>query len=130
MFANVICNYVEVSYIVLTQSHPTITRTPPKAIIGKLEEITALTRKAPDTQSEFYGRIIQNGVVLNGGREIKISSATNPDWRLILKEDEDYYLKNTKKTQETPDKSLDQTSVSFLQEHIPDIIKYWKRTNG
>ncbi|CAF0922399.1 unnamed protein product [Rotaria sp. Silwood1] len=120
----------EVSYVVLTQSRPLITQTPPKVIIGKLEEITALTRKPLDTQSEFYGRIIESGVVLNGGREIKITSTTNPDWRLIRKEDEDYYLKNTIKTQETSDKNREQTSVSLLQEHIPDIIKFWARTNG
>ncbi|CAF0905915.1 unnamed protein product [Rotaria sordida] len=121
---------IEVSYVVLTQSRPLITQTPPKVIIGKLEEITALTRKLPDIQSEFYGRIIESGVVLNGGREIKIPSTINPDWRLIRKEDEDYYLKNTIKTQEASDKNREQTSISLLQEHIPDIIKFWARTNG
>ncbi|CAF2492576.1 unnamed protein product [Rotaria sp. Silwood2] len=120
----------EVSYVVLTQSRPLITQTPPKVVIGKLEEITALTRKPLDIQSEFYGRIIESGAVLNGGREMKVLSATNPDWRLILKEDENYYLKNTITTQETSDKNREQTSISLLQEHIPDIIKFWARTNG
>jgi hypothetical protein len=107
-----------------------VTQTPPKVIIGKLDEIAALTRKPIDTQSEFYGRIIDRGVILNGGREMKISSAINPDWRLIRKEDEDYYRKNTIKTQETSDKSRDQMGVNPLQEHISDIIKFWARTNG
>jgi hypothetical protein len=107
-----------------------ITQTPPTVIVGKLDEITALTRKAADTQSEFFGRIIERGVILNGGREMKIPSAINPDWRLIRREDENYYRKNTIKTQEISDKSRDQTSVNLLQEHIPDIIKFWARTNG
>ena len=107
-----------------------ITQTPPKVIIGKLDEIAALTRKPPDTQSTFYGSIVERGVVLNGGREMKIQSAINPDWRLIRKEEEDYYRKNTTKTQEKSDKHLDQTSVNTLQEHIPDIIKFWARANG
>lgn len=122
--------FVEVSYVVLTKSRPTITQTPPKVIIGKLEEIAAITRKAVDTQSEFYGRIVDRGVVLNGGRDMKISSAINPDWRLIRKEDEEYYRKNTIKTQDISEKNRDQTSVNPLQEHIPDIIKFWARTNG
>ncbi|CAF1123849.1 unnamed protein product [Rotaria magnacalcarata] len=120
----------EVSYVVLTKSRPMITQTPPKIIIGKLDEITILTRKLPDTQSEFVGRIVENGLVLNSGRETKIPSATNPDWRLIRKEDEAYYLKHTNKTQETSDKNREKTNISLLQEHIPDIIKFWARTNG
>jgi hypothetical protein len=107
-----------------------ITQTPPKVIIGKLDEIAALTRKSADTQSEFFGRIVDRGVVLNGGREMKISSAINPDWRLIRREEEDYYHKNTIKTQEKSDQIGDQTNVNPLQEHIPDIIKFWARTNG
>jgi hypothetical protein len=107
-----------------------ITQTPPKVIIGKLDEIAALTRKASDTQSEFYGRIIERGVVLNGGRDAKVPIAINPDWRLIRREDEAYYRKNTIRTQEISDKSRDQTGVNTLQEHIPDIIKFWARTHG
>ncbi len=107
-----------------------ITETPPRVIIGKLDEIAALTRKSTDTQSEFFGRIVERGVLLNGGREMKIPSVINPDWRLVRREDEDYYRKNTIKTQETSDKSRDQTSINTLQEHIPDIIKFWARTNG
>ncbi|CAF1079837.1 unnamed protein product [Adineta steineri] len=63
-------------------------------------------------------------------REMKIKSAINPDWQLIRKEDEDYYRQNTLKTQDISDKSRDQTSISSLQEHIPNIIKFWARTNG
>ncbi|CAF0823751.1 unnamed protein product [Adineta steineri] len=63
-------------------------------------------------------------------REMTIKSAINPDWRLIRKEDEDYYRQNTIKTQVISDKSRDQTSISSLQEHIPNIIKFWARTNG
>ena len=72
----------------LTKSRPVVTQTPPKVIIGKLEEIAALTRRPTDTFSEFYGRTIERGSLLNGGAEVKISSATNPDWRLIRKEEE------------------------------------------
>jgi len=115
---------------VLTKSRPTITRTPPKVIIGKLDEISALTRKPPDVQSEFFGRIVDRGVALNSGREMKIPSAINPDWRLIRKEDEEYYRQNTNKTQQSSDQTRDQSSTSSLQEHIPDIIKFWARTNG
>jgi len=61
---------------------------------------------------------------------MKIPSIINPDWRLIRREDEDYYRKNTIKTQEASDKIRDQTSINPLQEHIPDIIKFWARTNG
>ncbi len=129
-FENIIYRFIEVSYIVLTQSRPVITQTPPRVIIGKLDEIAALTRKSADTRSEFFGRIIERGVVLNGGREMKIPSIINPDWRLIRREDEDYYRKNTIKTQEASDKIRDQTTVNPLQEHIPDIIKFWARTNG
>ncbi len=107
-----------------------MTPTPPKAIIGKLEEIAIITKKPPDVQSEFFGRIVDRGVMLNKGREMKISSVTNPDWRLIRREEEEYYRKNTIKTQEKKDETRDQSSVNLLQEHIPDIIKYWKRTNG
>jgi len=121
---------IEVSYVVLTKSRPTITRTPPKVIIGKLDEISALTRKPPDVQSEFFGRIVDRGVALNSGREMKIPSAINPDWRLIRKEDEEYYRQNTNKTQQSSDQTRDQSSTSSLQEHIPDIIKFWARTNG
>ncbi|CAF0721647.1 unnamed protein product [Adineta steineri] len=120
----------EVSYVVLTRSRPVITQTPPKVIVGKLDEIATITRKLPDTQSEFFGRIVDRGVLLNGGREMKIKSAINPDWRLIRKEDEDYYRQNTLKTQDISDKSRDQSSISSLQEHIPTIIKFWARTNG
>ncbi|CAF0826330.1 unnamed protein product [Adineta steineri] len=120
----------EVSYVVLTRSRPVITQTPPKVIVGKLDEIAAITRKPLDTQSEFFGRIVDRGVLLNGGREMKIKSAINPDWRLIRKEDEDYYRQNTLKTQDISDKSRDQSSISSLQEHIPNIIKFWARTNG
>ncbi|CAF0890493.1 unnamed protein product [Adineta ricciae] len=119
----------EVSYVVLTRSKPVITQTPPKVIIGKLDEIAALTRKPIDTKSEFYGRIIDRGVLLNGGREMKIPSAVNPDWRLIRREDEDYYRKNTLKTQDAKDTSRDTTANRSLQEHIPDIMKFWGRTN-
>ncbi|UJR38001.1 hypothetical protein I4U23_030683 [Adineta vaga] len=120
----------EISYVVLTQSRPVITQTPPKVVTGKLDEIAALTRKPVDTKSEFYGRIVDRGILLNGGREMKIRSAINPDWRLIRKEDEDYYRKNTMKTQETTVKSQDKKGTHSLQEHIPDIIKFWTRTNG
>ena len=122
--------FTEVSYVVLTRSRPVITQTPPKVVLGKLEEISALTRKAPDTYSEFFGRIVDRGVVLNGGREMKIPSAINPDWKLIRKEDEDYYRQHTIKTQDSSKKIRDQTNENTLQEHIPDIIKFWARTNG
>ncbi len=118
------------SYVVLTQSRPVITQTPPKVIIGKLDEIAALTRKSIDTQSEFFGRIVEYGVLLNGGREMKILSAINPDWRLIRREDEEYFRRNTLKIQDITDKTRDQSNINILQEHIPDIIKYWARTNG
>ena len=107
-----------------------VTHPPPKVIIGKLDEIAALTRKAPDTQSEFFGRVVERGILLNGGREMKIASAINPDWRLIRKEEEEYFRRNTMKTQERIDKTLDQSSANLLQEHISDIVKYWARTNG
>jgi hypothetical protein len=107
-----------------------VTQTPPKVIIGKLEEIAVLTRKSADVQSEFFGRIVERGVMLNNGRVMKISSAINPDWRLIRREEEEYYRQKTMKTQETMDKTRDQSSVNLLQEHIPDIIKYWARTKG
>ena len=99
-------------------------------IIGKLDDIAVLTRKSADVQSEFFGRIVERGMMLNNGREMKISSAVNPDWRLIRREDEDYYHQNTIKTQGITDKTRDQSSANLLQEHIPDIIKYWARTNG
>jgi hypothetical protein len=121
--------FIEVSYVVLTQSRPVVTNTPPRVIIGKLDEIAAITRKAPDTTSEFFGRITERGVLLNKGREMKIPSAINPDWRLIRKEEEEYFRQNTKKTQQT-DKTSDQSSVNILQEHIPEIIKYWERTHS
>jgi hypothetical protein len=120
----------EVSYVVLTRSRPVVTDTPPKVIIGKLDEIAALTRKPADTTSDFFGRIIERGIVLNNGREMKISSAINPDWRLIRKEDEDYFRQNTTRTQQTTDKIHDQSSINVLQEHIPDIVKYWARANS
>jgi hypothetical protein len=53
--------------------------TPPKVISDKLNETAALTRKAPDTHSEFYGRRIERGVILKSGHEIKISSDINSD---------------------------------------------------
>jgi hypothetical protein len=99
-------------------------------IIGKLDEIAVLTKKSPDVQSEFFGRIVDRGVMLNNGREMKLSSVVNPDWRLILREDEEYYRRNTIKIQDKIDQTRDQSSINLLQEHIPDIIKYWKRTNG
>ncbi len=114
----------------MTQSRPEVTHTPPKVIIGKLDEIATLTRKSPDTQSEFLGRTVERGVMLNSGGEMKISNVINPDWRLIRKEDEEYFRKNTIKTQETTKKIRDQSNVNLLQEHIPHIIKYWARTNG
>jgi hypothetical protein len=120
----------EVSYVVLTQSRPVVTRAPPKVIIGKLDEIAVLTKKSPDVQSEFFGRIVDRGVMLNNGREMKLSSVINPDWRLILREDEEYYRRNTIKIQDKIDQTRDQSSINLLQEHISDIIKYWKRTNG
>jgi hypothetical protein len=107
-----------------------ITQTPPKVITGKLDEIAALTRKPVDTQSEFYGRLVHRGVVMNGGREMKVKSAINPDWRLIRREEEDYYRANTLKTQEASDKSRDAMASSALQEHIPEIIKFWARTHA
>jgi hypothetical protein len=99
-------------------------------IIGKLDEIAVLTKKSPDVQSEFFGRIVDRGVMLNNGREMKLSSVINPDWRLILREDEEYYRRNTIKIQDKIDQTRDQSSINLLQEHISDIIKYWKRTNG
>ena len=77
----------------------------------------------------FFGRVTERGVLLNNGREMKISSAINPDWRLIRKEDEEYFRQNTKKTQQT-DKISDQSSVNILQEHLPEIIKYWERAHS
>jgi hypothetical protein len=76
-----------------------VTNTPSKVIIGKLDEIAALTRKTPNITSEFFDRIIKRGVLLNNGREMKISSAINLDWRLIRNEDEEYFRPNTNKTQ-------------------------------
>lgn len=114
----------------MTQSRPVVTRAPPKVIIGKLDEIAVLTKKSPDVQSEFFGRIVDRGVMLNNGREMKLSSVVNPDWRLILREDEEYYRRNTIKIQDKIDQTRDQSSINLLQEHISDIIKYWKRTNG
>jgi hypothetical protein len=61
---------------------------------------------------------------------MKIPSSINPDWRLIRKEDEVYFRKNTTKTQEASDKTRDQINANTLQEHIPDIIKFWTRTHG
>ena len=129
-FQNSSNHCTEVSYVVLTRSRPMITQIPPKVIIGKLDEIAALSRKPPDTLSEFYGRIVEHGIVLNGGREMKIPSALNPDWRLIRKQDENYYRENTIKTQEEPDKKYEQAGSNLLQEHLPNIIKFWARTNG
>ena len=120
----------EVSYVVLTQSRPTITSTPPRAIVGNLDEIAAVTRKPADTQSEFFGRVVQRGTLLNNGKEMKIVSATNPDWRLIRKEDEEYFRQNTFKTQSTTSQTGDESHTNELQKHIPDIIKYWARAKG
>ena len=114
----------------LTQSRPTITRTPPKVLVGKLDEINALTRKPPDVQSEFYGHVVERGALLNGGREMKIPSAINPDWRLIRREEEEYFRRNTIKTQAATDKIREESKTNVLQEHLPDIIKFWARTNG
>lgn len=125
-----VIDFAEVSYVVLTGSRPMITQTPAKVIIGTLDEIAALTRRAADTQSEFFGRIVERGVLLNAGRPMKISSAINPDWRLIRREEEEYFRRNTIKTQDTKDKTRDESSVNTLQEHIPDIMKFWTRTNG
>lgn len=116
--------------MVLTRSRPTITQTPPKVIIGRLDEIAELTRKPADTQSEFFGRIVDRGVVMNAGREVKIKSAINPDWRLIRREEEEYYRTNTSKTQATSEKSSDAATSNPLQEHIPEIIKFWTRANA
>ena len=130
MFDDLIYYFIEVSYVVLTRSRPVITQLPPKVFIGKLDEIAALSTKPADTQSEFYGRLVQRGAVLNNGREMKVQSSLNPDWRLIRKDDEDYYLKNTTETLETSDENLEQKNANLLQEHIHDIIKFWTRTNG
>jgi hypothetical protein len=107
-----------------------ITATPPRAIIGTLDQIAAVTRRPADTQSEFYGRVIESGIVLNAGNELKIASVTNPDWRLIRKEDELYFLKKTLKVDDSPAKARDETSTSSLHEHVPDIIKFWTRAKG
>lgn len=107
-----------------------VTRTPPKVLVGKLEEINTLARKPPDTQSEFYGRVVQRGVLLNNGREMKIPSAINPDWRLIRREEEEYYRQNTIKTQTTTEKIPDESNRNNLQEHIPEIMNFWTRTHG
>lgn len=123
-------DFSEVSYVVLTESRPMVTQTPARVLVGKLEEINALARKAPDTQSEFYGRIVQRGVLLNAGRTMKIPSAINPDWRLIRREDEEYYRKNTIRTQTTNEKIQEESNNSALQEHIPEIMKFWTRTHG
>ena len=114
----------------LTKSRPVVTQTPPKVIIGKLEDIAALTRRPTDTFSEFHGRIIERGTLLNGGADVKISSATNPDWRLIRKEEEDYFRKNTVKTAAASTKSGAQATANPLRENISDIIKFWERTHG
>ncbi|CAF0771240.1 unnamed protein product [Didymodactylos carnosus] len=82
----------EVSYIILTKSRPVITKTPPKVIIAKLDEIAKLTQKVEDTVSTFYGITVENGEKRG---EMKLSGVTNPDWRLIPKANESYYLKNT-----------------------------------
>ena len=118
------------SYVVLTQSRPLITATPPRATIGKLEEIAAITRRPPDTQSEFYGRIVERGTLLNGGRSMKIVSVINPDWRLIRKEDEDYFVKNTLRTEDASKTLRDSAGTASIQEHIPDILKFWTRAKG
>ncbi|CAF1083203.1 unnamed protein product [Rotaria sordida] len=78
-----------------------------KVIIGKLDEIAALTRIPRDT-----------------------GSSINPDWQLIQKEDEKYFSQNTIKTQQTTDKIPYQSNIHLLQEYILDIIKYWIRTNS
>ena len=107
-----------------------ISATPPRAIVGKLDEIAVVTRRPPDTQSEFFGRVVERGTLLNGGKQMKIPSVTNPDWRLIRKEDEEYFLKNTLKTQSATSRTADSSEVSELQKHIPDIIKFWARAKG
>lgn len=89
-----------------------------------------MTRKPLDVKSEFYGRVVERGVLLNNGREMKIPSAINPDWRLIRREDEEYFRRNTIKTQTTMEKTREESKTSVLQEHLPDIIKFWARTNG
>ena len=123
-------DHVEVSYVVLTQSRPVITQTPPRAIVANLDEIATITKKSADTRSEFFGKVIERGVLLNGGREMKITSVTNPDWRLILRQDEEYYKKNTIKTQESTISTGDETGLVSLQEHIPEIMKFWARAKG
>ena len=107
-----------------------ITATQPKTIIGNLEEIGAITRRPPDTQSEFYGRVVERGTVLNGGRSMKVASVTNPDWRLIRKEDEDYFVEKTLKTEDASKTKYDSASAVSIQEHIPDIIKFWTRAKA
>lgn len=107
-----------------------ITQTPPKAIVGELEEISVITKKPPDTQSEFFGKVVERGILLNEGREMKISSAINPDWRLILRQDEAYYKSRTQSQQTRMKAGDDRTKLSPLQRNIGEIIKFWARAKG